>query len=117
MKPIVLNRRVHYWASFVVALPLLVMIASGLLLQSKKHWTWVQPAELRGTGSSPVLDFEGVLTAVKQVRAHQVQSWDDVNRLDVRPGRGVVLLLLWLSGLWMWWMPFAAKRRRAAAAR
>ena len=96
-----------------------------------------------------------------------VQTWDDVNRLDVRPGRGVVkawlmngyevqvdlgtgrvlqtayrrsdliesihdgsffagdwtklglflpsgivVLLLWLSGLWMWWVPFAAKRAK-----
>jgi hypothetical protein len=168
MKLNVLNRTIHYWASFAAALPLLVMITSGLLLQGKKHWTWVQPAEHRGTGSSPVLDLEGILTAVKQVREHGVQGWDDVNRLDVRPGRGVVkvwlnngwevqvdlgtgrllqsayrrsdliesihdgsifggdwtklglflpagvvLLLLWLSGMWMWWVPFAAKRRRA----
>ena len=168
MKLIVLNRRIHYWASFAAALPLLVMITSGLLLQAKKHWSWVQPAEQRGTGSVPVLDLEGILTAVKQVRDLEVRSWDDVNRLDVRPGRGVakvwlnngwevqidlgtgrvlqsayrrsdlieaihdgsifggdwtklglflpagvVLLLLWLSGMWMWWVPFAAKRRRA----
>jgi len=164
----VLNRKIHYWGSFVVALPLLVMIASGLLLQTKKHWTWVQPAERRGTGSAPAIDLEGILGAVKQVREHNVQSWDDVNRIDLRPGRGVakvwlnngwevqvdlgtgrvlqsayrrsdlieaihdgsvfggdwiklglflpagmVLLLLWLSGLWMWWVTFAGKRRRA----
>ncbi len=96
-----------------------------------------------------------------------VTSWDDVNRIDVRPGRGVVkawlhngyevqvdlgtgrvlqtayrrsdliesihdgsffggdwtklglflptgmtLLLLWLGGLWMFWVPFWAKRKR-----
>ncbi len=29
---------------------------------------------------------------------------------------GLVLLLLWLSGLWMWWVPQAAKRRRASPA-
>jgi uncharacterized iron-regulated membrane protein len=27
---------------------------------------------------------------------------------------GIVLLLLWLSGLWLWWLPFGAKRRRRA---
>jgi uncharacterized iron-regulated membrane protein len=163
----VLNRTLHYWGSFVVALPLLVMIGSGLLLQTKKHWTWVQPAEQRGTGSAPAIDLEGVLGAVKQVREHGVQSWDDVNRIDLRPGRsvakvwlnngwevqvdlgtgrvlqsayrrsdlieaihdgslfggdwiklglflpaGLVLLLLWLSGMWMWWVTFAGKRRR-----
>ena len=99
-----------------------------------------------------------------------VQRWDDVNRLDVRPGRGLVkvwlqngyevqidlgtgrvlqvayrrsdliesihdgsffggdwtklglflptgvtLLLLWLGGVWMFWVPFWAKRKRAIA--
>jgi uncharacterized iron-regulated membrane protein len=166
----ILNRKVHYWASIVVALPLLVMIASGLLLQAKKQWTWVQPAELRGTGTRPVLDLEGILASLEVAPGMGVSSWDDVNRLDVRPGRGVVkawlkngyevqvdlgtgrvlqtayrrsdlietihdgsffagdwtklglflpaglvLLLLWVSGLWMWWVPFIAKRRRAFA--
>lgn len=165
----VLNRKAHYWASFAAALPLVVMICSGLLLQSKKHWSWVQPAERRGTGSVPAIDFEGILTSVQQVSEVAVRGWDDVNRLDVRPGRGVVkvwlnsgwevqvdlgtgqvlqtayrrsdliesihdgsffagdwtklglflptglvLLVLWISGLWMWWVPFIAKRRRAS---
>jgi hypothetical protein len=165
----VLNRKVHYWASFAVAVPLLVMIGSGLLLQAKKQWTWVQPAEQRGTGSVPAINLEDILASVKQVSELDVRGWDDVNRLDMRPGRGivkvwlnsgwevqvdlgtgrvlqtayrrsdliesihdgsffagdwtklgvflpagVVLLLLWCSGLWMWWVPFIAKRRRAA---
>jgi hypothetical protein len=59
----ILNRNVHYRASFGVALPLLVMIGSGLLLQSKKHWTWVQPAGQRGTGSAPAIDLEGILAS------------------------------------------------------
>ena len=166
----VLNRKVHYWASFVAALPLLIMIGSGLLLQSKKHWAWVQPVEHRGTGSTPSIDLEGILTSLKTVADMNVTGWDDVNRLDVRPGRGIVkawlmngyevqvdlgtgrvlqtayrrsdlietihdgsffagdwtklglflpagltMLLLWLSGLWMWWVPFIAKRRRVPA--
>jgi uncharacterized iron-regulated membrane protein len=168
----VLNRKIHYWASFIVAVPMLVMIASGLLLQLKKHWSWVQPTEQRGTGSTPVIDLDGILASTMQVRELNVRGWDDVNRLDVRPGRGVVkvwlhngwevqvdlgtgrvlqtayrrsdliesihdgsffgsdwtklglflpagltLLLLWLSGLWMWWVPFSAKRRRRQSQR
>jgi hypothetical protein len=165
----VLNRRIHYWISFGAALPMIVMIGSGLLLQSKKHWAWVQPVEHRGTGTVPVIELHDVLDALKTVPGMAVQSWDDVNRLDVRPGRGVVkawlmngyevqvdlgsgkvlqtayrrsdlietihdgsffggdwmklgvflpsgivVLLLWLSGMWMWWVPFAAKRRLKA---
>jgi len=166
MRLIILNRRTHYWASFAVALPLLVMIVSGLLLQAKKHWAWVQPPEIRGTGSIPAIDLEGILASVRQIPDLGVEDWNDVQRLDVRPGRGLVkvwlkhgwevqvdlgtgrvlqvayrrsdliesihdgsffagdwtkfglflpagfvLLLLWCSGLWMWWIPFMARRR------
>ncbi len=83
----ILNRKVHYWISFGAAVPLLVMISSGLLLQSKKHWTWVQPAEHRGAGTVPAIDLEGILASVKQVGEVDVKGWNDVNRLDVRPGR------------------------------
>jgi hypothetical protein len=168
----VLNRKIHYWASAIVAVPLLVIICSGLLLQAKKQSAWVQPPERRGTGTSPVLSLEDVLARVKQVPGMHVSTWDDVNRLDVRPGRGLAkvwlqngyevqvdlgtgnvlqvayrrsdliesihdgsffggdwtklglflpagltLLLLWLGGLWMFWVPFWAKRKRAVAQR
>jgi hypothetical protein len=163
----VLNRKIHYWASFIVAAPLLVIIGTGLLLQLKKQWTWVQPAEHRGTGTAPVIGFPEILESVKRVPEMGVTSWEDVNRLDVRVDRGRVkvwlqngyevqvdtgtgkvlqteyrrsdlieaihdgsffagdwtklglflptgatLLLLWLGGIWMWWVPFIAKRRR-----
>jgi hypothetical protein len=165
----VLNRKVHYWIAFAAALPMLIMIGSGLFLQSKKHWAWVQPVEHRGTGTTPAIDLDGILAALRTVPDMHVQTWDDVNRLDVRPGRGVVkawlmngyevqvdlgtgkvlqtayrrsdiietihdgsffggdwtklglflpsgivVLLLWITGMWMWWVPFVAKRRRRA---
>ena len=166
----VLSRKIHYWASAIVAIPLLVIICSGLLLQAKKQSAWVQPPERRGTGKAPVISLEEVLTRLKEVPGMHVQSWDDVNRLDVRPGHGMVkvwlnngyevqvdlgtgtllqvayrrsdliesihdgsffggdwtklglflptgitLLLLWLGGVWMFWVPFWAKRKRAIA--
>jgi hypothetical protein len=68
---------------------------------------------------------------VKTVPDLGVQGWADVNRLDVRPRRGMVkvdrtklglflpaglvLLLLWLSGLRMFLVPLAARRRVAKA--
>jgi uncharacterized iron-regulated membrane protein len=160
------NRKIHYWASFIVALPLLVIISTGLLLQLKKQWTWVQPPEKRGTGKAPVVGFPEILESLKHVPGMGVTSWADVNRLDVRIDKGMTkvwlqngyevqvdlgtgevlqtayrrsdliesihdgsffagdwtklglflptgatLLLLWLGGIWMWWVPFIAKRR------
>lgn len=163
----VANRRIHYWASFAAAIPILVILVSGILLQLKKQWDWVQPPERRGTSTVPSVQFDRILEILKTDSRLGVTDWDDIDRLDVRPGRGVVkvtttsrweaqidlgsgallqsayrrsdliesihdgsifagdwtklgvflpagivLLLLWISGIWMIWVPLAAKRRR-----
>ena len=86
----VLNRKIHYWASALASIPLIVIIGTGLLLQMKKHSAWVQPVEHRGTGRAPSISLDDVLERLTHVPDMHVRSWDDVNRLDVRPGRGVV---------------------------
>lgn len=166
----VVNRKVHYWGSALFALPLLVIIGSGLLLQLKKHWDFVQPPEQRGSSTTPVVGLPQVLAAVVEVRELGARGWEDVNRIDLRPGRGVakvwlhsgwevqvdlgtgrvlqtayrrsdlietihdgsffagdwsklgvflpaglVALGLWVSGAWMLWVPFRAKRAAARA--
>ncbi|MBA3269103.1 MAG: PIG-L family deacetylase, partial [Acidobacteria bacterium] len=95
MKANVLNRRVHYWIAVCALMPLAIMITSGLLLQMKKQWSWVQPPEQRGTGLVPVVDLEALLTASASVPGMNVTSWGDVNRIDVRPDRGVAKV--WLN--------------------
>ena len=93
-----LNRKVHYWASAIVALPLLFVIATGLLLQLKKHWTWVQPPETRGSVKAPTIELSHILHSVMAHPDLAVTGWHDVNRLDVRPDRGVVKV--WLRSNW-----------------
>ena len=87
----VLNRKLHYWGAAIIALPLLLLISSGLLLQMKKHWAWVQPVEHRGSTEAPVIELSDILRAIKEHQhpAVAVQGWQDIKRLDVRPDRGV----------------------------
>lgn len=165
------TRRVHYWATLGIALPLAVMIGSGVLLQVKKQWSFVQPAEIRGTGTTPQVDLEGIVAAVRSVPSLQVTGWDDIKRIDIRADRGlakitvagnwevqvdlgtgkvlqtayrrsdlietlhdgsfflgditklglflptgIALGVMWLTGLWMFWLPFSVRRRRRANA-
>lgn len=166
MKLHTLNRKVHYWGSLIVALPILIVICSGLLLQLKKQLTWVQPPEQRGTAQDLRLDFPRILAICQTVPEAQIQSWEDISRLDVRPGRGllkvaaknnyeiqldtatgkvlqvayrrsdliealhdgswfhdavklwvflpsaIVLLGLWVTGIYLFWLPIGARRRR-----
>ena len=85
-----LNRKIHSWLSVIIGIPILIIIASGLLLQVKKQVTWVQPAEIRGTTKTPDITLEKVLEVSKTVPEAKIKSWEDINRLDVRPSKGLV---------------------------
>ena len=168
------SRKLHRWGAVVSLLPLGLVIATGLLLQLKKDWAWVQPETARGAavlgdGVVEAIGLEAVLEVVRGVPEAGVSSWEDVDRLDVRPDRGIVkvrtrygwevqvdvatgevlnsaarrsdlieslhdgsffgewaklgvflpsglvLAGLWASGVWLWWMPHGARRRRKRA--
>jgi uncharacterized iron-regulated membrane protein len=98
MKFNVLNRKIHSWAAIVIALPLLVMIGSGIVLQLKKQSSWIQPPELSGTTGDPAVDFEQILETCRQIREMEVRGWSDINRVDVRPSKG--MLKVWAKSNW-----------------
>jgi hypothetical protein len=85
-----LNRKIHYWLSIVAAVPVLIVIASGILLQTKKEFAWIQPPEQRGAGKNPSLPLSEVLEISRTIPEAEIASWDDIDRLDVRPGRGML---------------------------
>lgn len=164
------TRRTHYWASAVAAIPVLIILVSGVMLQLKKQWDWVQPAEVRGTGTVPVIGLPHILATVRSAPDLGVSGWDDVSRLDIRPDRGLAkvslksgwevqvdlgtgallqtayrrsdlieslhdgswflgdisklgiflptgatLLVLWVTGMWMFWVTWRGRRRRHRA--
>lgn len=167
MRLSVLSRRFHRWGAIGIALPLLLVIGSGILLQVKKQVPWVQPAERRTAVSAPGMDWNVILAAAQNFPQAEVTGWEDIDRLDVRPGKGIlkvvtknrwelqlaladgallqtayrrsdfietlhdgsffgavaklgiflpagiVLFVLWLSGIYLWWLPYRTRRRRA----
>lgn len=84
------NRWIHHWATLIVAVPVMIMITTGVLLLLKKDIEWIQPASERGRGQVPVVSFETVLKAVQAVPQARISGWEDVDRLDVRPSKGIV---------------------------
>jgi hypothetical protein len=67
-----LLRKLHYWGSIVIALPIAVVTSTGLLLQLKKQVPWVQPKENK--------------TAARAVAV----TPDDIARVDIRPDKGLI---------------------------
>lgn len=84
------NRLVHRWATVVVTVPLLVILVTGIVLQWKKQVPWVQPPTQRGSSTELALGFDEILVIARSVEEAGIESWDDVDRLDVRPAKGVV---------------------------
>ena len=164
-----LNRQLHRWGAFLTALPLLVTLGSGLLLLLKKDWAWVQPPTQRGSGTELALGWDAILARAAAVPEAGIESWQDVDRLDVRPELGmlkvraknrwevqldavtgeilsssyrrsdliesihdgswfhdraklwvwlpaaVILVGLWFTGVYLWWLPYGMRRRRRLA--
>jgi hypothetical protein len=83
------TRKIHNWGAIGIALPILLVIGSGLLLQVKKQVPWVQPGTMRGSTETPALSLEEILAATRSVPRAGIRTWADVDRVDVRPGQGV----------------------------
>lgn len=84
------NRTTHKWASLIIALPLLLIIVTGILLLVRKEFSALQPPSQKGISSIPSIQFEQVLTAAQSVKQAQIKSWADIDRLDVRPDKGII---------------------------
>ena len=88
--PRIWNRKLHRWGSIAVALPFVIVLCTGLLLQLKKQLTWVQPTEQKTAVHVPTVTMEQILATARSVPEAKVSSWADIDRLDVRPGKGIV---------------------------
>ena len=166
------NRQLHRLGAIFVAIPAGVIILTGILLQLKKDVPWIQPPTAQGSlpataeAASLGVSFEDILGAARSVPEARVETWADVDRLDVRPSKGVVkvransrwevqidtataevvqvafrrsdliesihdgsfffdgaklwlwlpagviLLGLWGTGLYLWWLPHGVRRRK-----
>lgn len=89
----IVNRQLHRWGAIAIAVPFLLVLVTGLLLQVKKQLSWVQPPELTSSSTTPAVEWETFLEAAKRVPQANVTSWDDIDRVDVRPGKGMAKVL------------------------
>ncbi len=90
MKLSKLNRATHRWGSIIILIPTAVILFSGMILQLKKESAWIQPATKRGDATGASLSFDRILAAARNVPEAKVDNWDDIDRLDVRPSKGML---------------------------
>lgn len=85
-----LSRSLHLWLSLVIFVPVVIVIGSGLLLQVKKEFDWIQPPTQKLQSAAPSISYDDVLRAVQKVPQINILTWDDIDRLDVRPSKGII---------------------------
>ncbi len=73
-------------------LPLGLVIASGLLLMVKKDFSWIQPPTAIGASPAAVPEqgFDELFEVAQGIGELQLESWKDLDRVDVKPGKGIV---------------------------
>ena len=84
------NRLVHKWLSIVIVIPLLVVFVTGILLLTKKEFDFLQPPTAKGQSTIPSISFERLMSIANTVDQAQIKSWNDIERLDVRPNKGII---------------------------
>ena len=83
------TRKLHRWGSILCAVPFLLVILTGLLLQVKKDWVWIQPPTQRGRGETPAISLDALLVAARDHPETEVRDWADIERIDMQPSKGV----------------------------
>jgi uncharacterized iron-regulated membrane protein len=92
MRTSTLLRKIHYWGSFSIALPLIIMIGAGLLLMVKKEFDWIQPPSQKGLERQlvPMASMQDLFDAASAVEVAEFTRWDQLQRADLKPGKGII---------------------------
>ncbi|MEO9887136.1 MAG: PepSY-associated TM helix domain-containing protein [Balneola sp.] len=84
------SRKIHRWGSILIALPFLIVLITGLFLQVKKEFAWIQPPTQEGVSTDLEITFDEILAISSKVDDAGIKKWSDIDRLDVRPDKGIV---------------------------
>ena len=81
-------RQVHYWISPFIIVPVMLIFTTGVLLQLKKQSNWIQPSIEKTSPNKPTM-LISYLEAAKSVPEANIKSWEDIDRIDIRPDKGI----------------------------
>lgn len=95
VKSVRLFRSLHRWIGVCIAIFLLIVSLTGLMLGWKKHVDILQPLTQQGASSniSSWKSFEEIAIAAQQALSSLKNVSTEVDRLDVRPDKGIIKVL------------------------
>ena len=84
-----LNRTLHKWFSICITMPFLIILVTGILLL-KKEISYIQPPSAKSSSKLPSISFDLILKQSRSVKEAGVVDWASIDRLDVRPNKGII---------------------------
>ena len=71
------------------------MIGAGILLMLKKEIEWIQPVSQKGVERNivPMASMDNLFAAAKSVEHAGFTNWDELERADLKPGKGIIKFL------------------------
>ena len=85
-----MNRKIHRWLGIFTAIPMIIILSTGVLLLLKKDISWIQPSTQKGSSKEVKLHFDDILNIVSKLPDINLKHWEDINRLDIRPNKGII---------------------------
>jgi hypothetical protein len=67
-----------------------IVLITGVLLLLKMEVDLIQPLTVKGEQKEVAIDLERILEIAKTVPEAGISPWSDVDRLDVRSGKGML---------------------------
>ena len=61
-----------------------------MLLLVKKEFEWIQPTTVKASARVSTLTLEQILVSVQSISELDIKGWQDIDRLDIRPNKGVI---------------------------
>ena len=106
------SRSIHLWLSLVIFIPVIIVIASGLLLQVKKEFDWIQPPTKKAQNSRPTL-LQVAYRRTDTIEAIHDGSWFfDGAKLWLFLPAAILLFVLWVTGVVMLITTLKSKYRK-----
>ena len=88
-------RLIHYWLTAFTLFTVAMVAVTGVLLSVKKEFDVLQPPTAEGASPGlPATRLDRLLVAVTAEPGRSALTWNDIDRIDVRPGDGIAKLIL-----------------------
>jgi len=115
-----------------VFIPSGIIFFAGIFLLLKKEISWIQPPTERGSivNEMPQISYEQMLSASRSKPQAGIAVWTDIKKIDYRPDFfadwvklyvflpvGLILIIMWGTGIYLFLLPQMAKARKRARKR